>query len=258
MTPFALIILLMSVHSRLDAFILERVHINGAMQAGIYASAFRLLEAGNMVGYLAASFLVPFIARNKNDKALIGAVVLNSRHALILLSIGVVSFGLFYAEWIQQLLYHSSDPYISLIIQLTIAVLPASYLVHIYSSVLTATSNFGLLIAILVATVLINLVLNINLIPAYGARGSCIAALVSQYFCGLSCFIAATKKMALPLHMRSLLAYLLAAIALALLFYIGKMTISNVWVILAIAVLLVVSILATQSGNFKKYFVSHH
>ena len=42
-TPFAIIILLMSVHYRLDGFLLERIHYNGAMEAGIYASAYRLL-----------------------------------------------------------------------------------------------------------------------------------------------------------------------------------------------------------------------
>src|SRR5829696_7468029 len=68
--PFAIIILLMSMHYRLDGFLLERWRTDGALQAGYYAMAYRLLDVANMIGYLTASFLVPFIARNKNDKPL--------------------------------------------------------------------------------------------------------------------------------------------------------------------------------------------
>ena len=64
--PFVVIIFLMSLHNRFDGFLLERLHPNGAYEAGVYAAAYRLLDAGSMVGYLAASFLVPFVARNKS------------------------------------------------------------------------------------------------------------------------------------------------------------------------------------------------
>ncbi|HYM93270.1 MAG TPA: hypothetical protein VET23_03970, partial [Chitinophagaceae bacterium] len=37
--PFAIIVLLMSVHYRLDGFLLERINKNGAHQAGVYAGA---------------------------------------------------------------------------------------------------------------------------------------------------------------------------------------------------------------------------
>lgn len=256
-TPFAIIILFMSVHSRLDAFLLERIHINGARQTGIYAMAFRLLEAGNMIGYLAASFLVPFIARNKNDKILTGSVVVRVRHALMILGMGMALFCFFNADWIQQLLYHSRIPYHSLIIQLCLAVLPASYLIHIYSSVLTATSQFSLLITILVLSVMINLVLNFMLIPAYGAQGCCIAALASQYFCGIACLLAASKKVSISIGKSSILLYPVFAIVLASVFYFGKMVISNVWVILATAVFGFGILITTQLKNFKKYFISH-
>jgi O-antigen/teichoic acid export membrane protein len=82
--PFALIILLMSAHYRLDGFLLERLYANGAYEAVIYASAFRLLDAGNMIGFLAASFLVPFIARNQNNHLLLQKTKLFLRHALLL------------------------------------------------------------------------------------------------------------------------------------------------------------------------------
>jgi O-antigen/teichoic acid export membrane protein len=255
-TPFALIILLMSAHYRLDGFLLERIHAQGAEQAGIYATAYRLLDAGNMLGYLAASFLVPFIARRQNEKKLVGEVVLNMRHALLFFSAGLVMFTIMFAAWIQRLLYHSDDPYISSVIALSASALPAYYLVHIYGSVLTATSQFNSFIKILLVSVILNLTLNLILIPGYGAYGCCIAAVVSQYFCGITCAIVASRRSGIAPGQRSLIAYAFLTALLGGVFYGGKAVISNVWIILAAGVCLTLLLLFIQLGLFKKLFIS--
>ena len=46
---------------------LRRLHEDGAAEAGIYAAGFRLLDAFNMVGFLMAGFLLPFISRHWPD-----------------------------------------------------------------------------------------------------------------------------------------------------------------------------------------------
>ena len=253
-TPFALIILLMSLYTRADGFLLERLHVNGPHEAGVYAAAFRLLEAGNMVGYLAASFLVPFIARNQQDGLLMNTVVLNTRHALLTGAIMVSSFGFFFAPWLQEIMYRSADPYNAQVIRLTIAVLPASYLVHIYSSALTATKKFTALIGILSATVAINLTMNFILLPSYGAEAAAWSAIASQYFCGLACLVVATKK--LQLSPGSWLVPGIILFVFCALFYFGKMVISNEWTILAMALLIVLLLLAFQYLRLKKYFIS--
>src|SRR5690606_34285044 len=48
--PFALIVFLMSVHNRLDGFLLERLHPDGNYETGMYAAAYRLLDAFLMPG----------------------------------------------------------------------------------------------------------------------------------------------------------------------------------------------------------------
>lgn len=191
--PFALIILLMSTHYRLDGFLLERLHPQGAHEAGIYASAYRLLDAGNMAGFLAASFLVPFIARHRQEKEMINKAVVQLRHGLVALSLMAVGFCLAFAPWLQQILYHSTDEHQTRVIRTCMSVLPAYYLVHIYGSVLTATARFRPFIIILAVSVAINLVLNLLLIPSFGAWGCCLAALGSQYFCGIAVSIAASR-----------------------------------------------------------------
>lgn len=253
--PFVLILLLMSAHNRLDAFLLERMHPQGARQAGIYAMAYRLLDATNMVGYLTASFLVPFISRNQADRQLVQNVVLLSRHGLMLLSGAVVAFVAVFAPSLQQLLYHSATPGQVSVLRLCLAVLPAYYLVHVYGSALTATANFSALIRIVFLAVLVNLLLNLLLIPTYGAVGCCLAALISQYGCGLALWLAASKRLSLPLATGSALLYLLAAIFCGALFALAQRLGSCGWLISSSLILPGVLLLQTQRKHVKQLFI---
>lgn len=217
--PFAFIILLMSAHYRLDGFLLERLHDNGAFEAGIYASAYRLLDAGNMIGFLAASFLVPFIARNQNNHLLLQKTILFLRHALLLCGIGAVAFVVVFAGALQQWLYHTTAAYNILILQLCLAALPAYYLGHIYGSLLTAKGQFNTFIAILFFCVVINVVINVFFIPVYGALACCVAALISQYSCGILVYIMGSKKNNMALSLGSFAAYILVALISIFVFF---------------------------------------
>ncbi|MGZ3939283.1 MAG: hypothetical protein ACXVLT_11565 [Flavisolibacter sp.] len=254
-TPFAVITLLMSVHYRLDGFLLERIHSNGAMEAGIYASAYRLLDASNMVGYLASSFLVAFVARNARDKDALEDAIFNSRHLLMFSSLAVASFVIMFAPWIEQLLYHTNRNYNSLVIQFCMASYPAYCLVHVYGSVLTGSARFREFISILIVTVLLNVILNLALIGKMGALGCCIAALVSQYFCGIATMVWTTRSLGISYHVKSIVIYFLFAGLLALFFYLSKNAM-NVWIILSIAGLGSLFVMITQLTVFKKYFIS--
>lgn len=256
--PFAAIILLMSIHYRADGFLLERMHPNGAYETGVYAMGYRLLDATNMVGYLAASFLVPFIARHQQQKAVIENAIANVRHILVFFGIGIASFSFMFAPWIEQLLYHSNDVYHAKVIQLCVATLPAYLLVHVYGSALTATARFKPFIVILLSSALINVMLNFIFIPSMGALGCCVAALVSQYFCALGCYVIATKKLQLPFIARFGLLYLLTGMGLSLFFYFARMAELSVWFVLGLAVCFMTVLLITQVAYVKKLFLQLH
>jgi O-antigen/teichoic acid export membrane protein len=254
--PFSLTILLMALHYRLDGLLLERLHENGANEAGIYASAYRLLDAGNMLGYLSASFLLPFLSRNWSNRQLSGGVVLKVRHGLLLSGIMVATFSFVFAQWIMQRLYHTGDTYHADVLQWCLAALPGYFLVHIYGSVLAATHRLRLFMYILVASILLNTAINLMLIPEYGAKGACIAAIGSQYFCGMLVAYLASRRLQIPFHGISFLLYLLAAVLLIWLFQFARTTLLNVWIILAIGVLVTSVLLFSQAKRLKKYFVS--
>jgi O-antigen/teichoic acid export membrane protein len=256
MLPFTLILLLMALHYRLDGFLLERLHPNGAYEAGVYAASYRLLDAANVVGYLAASFLVPFVARNAQDPHRSGQALLYVRHGLMAAAVLAVCFCLVFAPWVMQLLYHTNDPYHAGVLRWCVASLPGYMLVHVYGSALTATRRFKSFLSILLLCACLNAAANIYFLPRYGALAACIAALFSQALCGILCFLAAAKQLRIGYHWRSLALYLVCGIVVLAGLHASKAALLNVWIILAVVVLAVLLFLFTQMGRLKKIFLS--
>src|SRR4051812_16470344 len=62
--PYALLFMLMAFYNRFDTVLLERMlpFRVGAHEAGIYASGFRLLDAGNQIAFLFAGLLLPIFS----------------------------------------------------------------------------------------------------------------------------------------------------------------------------------------------------
>ncbi|MDQ3048702.1 MAG: oligosaccharide flippase family protein, partial [Bacteroidota bacterium] len=61
--PFAILTLLMSFYNRIDSVMIERLLPDGDVQSGLYAQAFRLLDATNMIAFLTAGMLLPVFSR---------------------------------------------------------------------------------------------------------------------------------------------------------------------------------------------------
>jgi O-antigen/teichoic acid export membrane protein len=175
----------MSAHSRQDSLLLQTLHDNGNYEAGLYASAFRLLDVCNIAGYLMASFLFPFIARNRTDKKLTANVLKNCRNMLMIASIILIVLFAFFSSRIYQLLYTHDNFNGSIVLALTMMALPGYYLVHVYGTYLSATGHINRFLQITIFFMIVNLVANVLFIPAYGARACAIIAVISQSCYGL-------------------------------------------------------------------------
>lgn len=220
--PFAMIILLMSVHYRLDGFLLSRLHHDGAHEAGVYALSYRLLDATNMIGVLIAMFLLPYIARQWSKSQNFNGVVLVSRHFLILFSIAIATVSFFLAPWILKILYPQSSQEAIHVLQWCIPALIGYSLVQIYGTVMTATGHIVAFCDITFVAVVINSALNFLWIPTMGALGSCYAALASQGFCGIAVLVFVWKKSLVPIHVRSVIIYIFTAVGLSGFLYWGR------------------------------------
>ncbi len=251
--PYGLIVLLMMAHNRIDAFLLERIHPNGSWEAGIYAGAYRLVDAGNMAAYLFASFLLPFIARHRDNKPLIQDTFLFSRHLLLLFFTGIAVVAMLLSPMLQQLLYHNQEPHAIAVMQYTIPVLIAYGLIHLYGTLLTATGHIRLFCGITALALAFNTVLNLFLIPRYGALGCAISALISQSSGALITMQLAIRKTGTGTDRRSAAACILTGAILFCFLYFGKQYIHSIWILTgAGAVLTIVTAMALQLINLKR------
>jgi O-antigen/teichoic acid export membrane protein len=250
--PYTIIILLMAFHSRVDGFLLDRV--SGPVEAGKYAAAYRLLDASNMVGVLLGSFLLPYISRHWHDRKNIETVILNVRHLLVVFSISIASVTVFLAPWVQDLMYHHVDPASVQILQLCLPSVIGYSLVYIYGTVMTATGHIRAFSYITAASVIINMGLNIILIPGQGAKGSCIAAIVSQTFSGLATLLYARQKLKIDIGVQSLLMYIFIGIFVSVVLYFGReLPVNKWWLISSIALIVLFLLRAGRLIDIKNW-----
>jgi O-antigen/teichoic acid export membrane protein len=243
--PFALTIFLMSVHVRADGFLLERIHPDGAHEAGIYATAYRLLDASNMVGYLVASFFMPFLARLWSEGRPLQQTILQTRHLQVMFAVMITAISIMLAPSLQKILYHRNDVYSIEILQWCLPALIGYSFVQVYGTVMTAIGSITSFVSLNLAAVVINILTNLLLIPRYGAFGCCIAALCSQAFLAISTMIFVHRKLKTSIDTRSLLLYLLNGFVIcSVLFFLSRISL-NTWLALLIAMLITFVMITT-------------
>lgn len=204
--PFALLILMMAIYSRIDGVMIERLlPENGAHEAGIYASAYRLLDALNQFGYLFSVLLLPIFSRMLGKMQNIEALARASFTAIFIFAF-ICSMALsFFSIPVMHLLYHDATSYSSTILSLLIYSFPGTATVYIFGTLLTANGNLRELILISLAAVVLNFCLNLALIPMEQALGAAMAACITNLSIGIMNFLLSARVF----HFRTNLSLLL-------------------------------------------------
>ncbi len=180
--PFALLSLLMAFYYRIDSVMLERMLPDGKEQAGIYAQGFRILDAAAMFAFLFAGLLLPMFSRMIKRKESVNQLTLFSFFLLIIPVTGITFASFFYRTELIDLLYHQHVHTSASIFGILILCFIGISTSYIFGTLLTANGNLKKLNILAVGGVVINIVLNLVLIPKYFALGSAIASLVTQTF----------------------------------------------------------------------------
>ncbi len=200
--PYALLILLMSFYNRIDSVMLERLLPDGKEQAGIYAHAFRLLDAVSMLGVLFSGLLLPIFARMIKQKEDIGQMVRFSFLLLFVPSIIISLSSGFYDHEIMVLLNYSNSELSASIFRLLMVSFLGIATTYIFGTLLTANGSIRQLNWMAVAGMCINIGLNFILIPETKALGSAWASLATQLFTALSQTLLATYFLKLKINYR--------------------------------------------------------
>ena len=180
--PFALLILLMALFNRVDSVMLERLLENGREQAGIYAQSFRIFEAATQFSLLFAMLLLPMFSRMIQLKQNVNELVRTALPLLMVTGLSVVCIAYYYKFEIIDLLYKAHAPYSSNIFGILMIGFLFVSISYLYGTLLTANHNLRQLNIAAAITVIINIGLNLVLIPRHQALGAAISSLASQGF----------------------------------------------------------------------------
>ncbi len=250
--PFALLIMLMGLYNYMDSVMLKL--IIGDEEAGVYALGYRLFYALLMFAQIFSGVLLPFFSKNINDVNVVRQVSNYTSKLLFLIGFSVIFYSYSYGMDIMQLLYPdkataaSSNAFVILMLGFI-----GSVLVLVYGTLLTAALELKYLNLAAFATLVINLVLNVKLIPQYGASGAAIATLVSQLIFGGVCFMISFQKFNFKLKWVDIFNQLGGVMMLLIIIIYSKQYFDNVLVhsvLIAVVVLLVAYL-------FKLFNVKH-
>lgn len=204
--PFAMLILMMAIYTRIDGVMIQKLlHEEGAQQAGIYASAYRLLDALNQFGYLFAVLLLPIFSRMLAKRENIEALARTSFTVIFIFAFIICMALSFFSTPVMHLLYHEASPYSASILSILIFSFLGTATVYIFGTLLTANGNLKELILISLFAVLLNFFMNLALIPTRLAWGAGLSASITNLTIGLLNLLLAVRIFRLKTNVALLL-----------------------------------------------------
>jgi O-antigen/teichoic acid export membrane protein len=209
--PFAILILLMTFYNRVDAVMLERMLPGGAIFSGIYAQAYRILDATNMVAFLFASLLLPIFSKMLKEKESIEEMVKLSYSLLIVPAVTVAVGSAFFSNELMQLFYKQHTVESAKVFGLLMSCFAAISTTYIFGTLLTANGNLRELNLIAGGGMVINILLNLWLIPRYQASGSACSSLITQFLTAGAQVLLAKRLFRLRVNLRYLAVLVLFA-----------------------------------------------
>jgi O-antigen/teichoic acid export membrane protein len=197
--PFALLALIMTLYMRADYLLVKKLLPDGDIQNGIYAAANRLLDAANMMAVLVSTMLLPLFANMIKTRQELGPVVKTSMVILILPAICVSSVCWFFNIQVMNLLVKSNPLATAQVFKYVMISFTALCVMYIFGTLLTANRSLTILTRLAGAGLLINVTLNVLLLPRVGVVGAAIAAACTHGFIAISNTVFALRNISIGL-----------------------------------------------------------
>jgi O-antigen/teichoic acid export membrane protein len=247
--PFAILTLLMTFYNRIDTVMIERMLPKGVgdVQSGIYAQAFRLLDAANMIAFLSAGMLLPTFSRMLKHKESVEALVKLISTLLLTLAI-VVGIGcLFYSRELMNLLYATHAEESAQIFSILMLSFIAICTTYIFGTLLTANGNLRQLNIMAASGMILNVSLNFILIKQYQAYGSAVSSMITQYLTALIQVVIAQRVFKFKINYRLINTLIMFAMGVIAINYGSKMLQIN-WMLSFVMMVIACGIWAFLSG----------
>jgi len=192
---------------------------NGADQSGIYAKAYRLLDAVNMIAYLFSVLLLPMFSRMLKYQESVEQLV-KLAFTLLITAALVVGVGCaFYSKELMNLLYHEHIEQSAAVFTILMCCFTAISTTYVFGTLLTANGNMKELNLMAGGGMIINILLNILLIRVFDlqALGAAISSLTTQLLTAIVQVLIVQRKFRFRINTRllvTLVVYLAGVVAI--------------------------------------------
>ena len=207
--PYALLILLMMLYTRVDAMMIERLHIHGNKQVGIYAQAFRMLDASLMFIMLFTGLLFPLFSRILKEKLSVIPLLDTSSKLLIAFTTMMSFTCCLFAYFILDTIYLHDIIYVVPTFRLLMLSLIPTAFIFVYGTLMTANGDLKKLNILSFVGLILNVLLNFILIPKHGAFGAAVATFSTQLLIAIFYFFSIWKQFTLQFKLKELLRYVI-------------------------------------------------
>lgn len=177
--PYAILAGLMLVYMKADTVLLKELNSNGNTEVGIYAAAYRLIDAMNMIAVLFAGLLYPIFSKMIKLGENINGMIKTGMALLVLPAAIFTCSSFFYRYEIISLLYENHVAESARIFGILLFSFIPICNSYIFGTLLTANGNIRLLNKIAFAGVCLNITANLVVIPLYGSAGAAYVSMLT-------------------------------------------------------------------------------
>lgn len=182
------------IYARVDQVLIK--HMLDAASVGMYDAAVRLVDVWNFIPGVIVTVLFPVIVNNKNSPLLFKARMFKLSMLLFFSSAGIALVVTILAPWMIHLLYGASFAPSVIVLQIYIwSAIGTALGMLVYNYLIAENRRVALILSSFIPMV-INIGLNLVLIPIYGIAGAAIATLVSYSLVPLAVFFPTKKNKA--------------------------------------------------------------
>jgi O-antigen/teichoic acid export membrane protein len=227
--PFAVMTILFSFNEKIDQVMLERMGdaVSGKLSSGLYAGAYRWLEAFQMYLWTVLPYFFARFAYYQKEPSRLQEVF-NMGHIIASVPMIFVSvFVFFHAEKLFWLFDNSTPDQVEIMAG-TCRILFVTSLLNgffaLYGSLLTCMGFENKLSLIVIISIGVNIILNLIFIPAYGTYAAAANTLISASIITFAYIYLVHKKLPVKIPFQILVRLVVLTVLMLLIFYALEMT----------------------------------
>ncbi len=267
--PFALLVLLMSFYNRVDPVLLEKLLPGtlGDEQSGVYAQAFRLLDAGQNFSFLFAVLLLPLFSKMIKQGDSIENLVKLSFSLIISGSLVLAITAQFYSNELMNLMYtqYTGETDAEFTTRMVQSAKIFRFLMfsfvgissnYIFGTLLTANNNLKQLNIVALTGLSINILLNLVLIPKFMSIGSAWASVTTQLTTAILQIVLVQYYFRFRINYRLIINITLLIIIMVASGYLLTTYLNTDWEISAVILIIagIVSSISLRLVNLREFF----